>query len=272
MKLNSVLSPLSSSLPCLTPHRRSSFGLQPHLNLSSKYNNPSLSLSLRRTGSSPFSRLSRNVKSPIGAAAVPSREEEEAPSSAIHFQEIVEKDWSFLESEGTNFDRIISAGEIREDSRVLVCLGSEGFVDRVVENCSSPKLLLVVHESLFVLAGIKEMYDSVKCWQGEIIHVPSKWESFDVVFLYFLPASPLKLDQILQTISSRCSPGARIVISHPQGREALEEQRRQNPDVIVSQLPDKGTVEKVAGSCSFEMSEFVDEPGLYLAVLKFSSS
>ena len=63
--------------------------------------------------------------------------------------------------------------------------------------------------------------------------------------------------------------GARIVISHPQGRELLEQQRRQFPDVVISDMPDKMTLQNVAADHSFEMIEFVDEPGFYLAVLKF---
>lgn len=63
--------------------------------------------------------------------------------------------------------------------------------------------------------------------------------------------------------------GARIVISHPQGREVIEQQLGQYPDVIVSSLPDKTALLCVAADHSFEMVEFVDEPGFYLAVLKF---
>lgn len=61
-----------------------------------------------------------------------------------------------------------------------------------------------------------------------------------------------------------------MVISHPQGREVLKQQRQQYPDVILSDLPDKMTLQKVIADHSFEMVEFVDEPGFYLAVLKFS--
>lgn len=49
----------------------------------------------------------------------------------------------------------------------------------------------------------------------------------------------------------------------------LAQQRKHFPDVIVADLPDKMTLEKVAKAHSFKMKKFVDEPGLYLAVLKF---
>lgn len=197
--------------------------------------------------------------------------------SVVDSEDVAEKDWSFLDSDGLDteqikhqIDRIISMGEIEESSRVLVSIGSEGFVDCLVE--SSPcQMMLAVHDSIFSLALIKEKYDDeVNCWQGELICVPEKWAPLDVVFLYFLPAMPFSLDQIFESLAKRCSSGARIVISHPQGREALLQQRKQFSDVIISDLPDKMTLQRIAESQSFEMTEFVDEPGFYLSVLKFS--
>lgn len=66
--------------------------------------------------------------------------------------------------------------------------------------------------------------------------------------------------------------GARLVISHPQGREVLEQQKKQYQDVVTSDLPDKMTLQKAAANHSFEMVEYVDEPGFYLTVLRLSDA
>lgn len=123
------------------------------------------------------------------------------------------KDYSFLETDHTcavevhkKNERIISAGEIDQSSMVLVSIGSEEFVDKLVD-LSPCQQLLVVHDSLLTLACIKEKYDKVNCWQGELIHLPEKWASFDVVFLYFLPSLAHELHQVLQSLTSRCLPG-----------------------------------------------------------------
>lgn len=63
--------------------------------------------------------------------------------------------------------------------------------------------------------------------------------------------------------------GARVVISHLEGRQGLAQQQRQYPDIVVSDLPEKTMLEKVASDHSFVMDEFVDDSSLYLAVLKF---
>lgn len=138
----------------------------------------------------------------------------EGAISTVNFEDFVEKDWSVIDFDETNsaeehlqkIDHIIAAGKIVETSKVLVSIGSEGFVDRVVD--SSPcQQLLVVHDSLFILASIKEKYDKVKCWQGGLVNVPDKWTPFDVVFLYFLPALPFELHQVLGSLAKHCSPG-----------------------------------------------------------------
>lgn len=101
------------------------------------------------------------------------------------------------------------------------------------------------------------------------MYVPEKWTPFDVVFLYFLPALPFALGQILEALRKRCLPGARVVISHPQGRQVVEEQQKQYPGVVVSNLPEKMLLQNVAADHSFEVVKFVDDPAFYLAILKF---
>lgn len=196
----------------------------------------------------------------------------------MNFEELGEKDWSILESDSTNskedlgkIDQIMRAGNVTETSKVLVSLGSDDFVDCLSESCPC-QFLVVVHDSLLSLASIKERYDEVKCWQGELIYVPEKWTPFDVVFLYFLPALPFKLEEIFEALASRCSPGARVVISHLKGRPALEQQRQQYPDIIVADLPDRSHLEKVASDHSFMLKEYVDDSSFYLAVLEFKAS
>ncbi|KAI7729226.1 hypothetical protein M8C21_015708 [Ambrosia artemisiifolia] len=251
-------SPSLSCLPSLC-HNPKSYKQLPHFSFTNHWLS---SLSIQST----FTSLKPTV-----CAVTPS----EGTVPVINFEDFVEKDWSFLDADDINtdecykqnIDRIISAGKVGEDSKILISTGSEGFVDRVVDTCSC-KQLLVVHDSLFTLACIKEKYDTVKCWQGELIFVPDKWAPFDVVFLYFLPALSFELNQIFGALSKVCSQGARIVISHPKGREMLEKQKAEYPDVVVAGLPDKPTLDNVASDHSFTMVDFVDQPGFYIAVLE----
>ncbi|KAG9459844.1 hypothetical protein H6P81_004352 [Aristolochia fimbriata] len=194
----------------------------------------------------------------------------------VKFEEVVEQDWSFLETDEINSEseksrkaeKIISAAELGEGSRVLVSLGTEDLVDRLVET-SKCSLLLVVHYSLLSLALIKEKYDAVRCWQGELVEVPKDWALFDAVFIPHLPALGVSLDRIFEVLAERCLPGSRVVVSHTQGRAIIEQQRQQHPDLVTSDLPDRNSLQKAASDNSFQIIEFIDEPTFFLAVLKF---
>lgn len=196
-----LTSPLHISRQCLS--------LQPARSCYQRYafnSHGDVTLSIHVQSASPHP--SSNLQSCCSAIA----SSNDGTVSIINFEDVMEKDWSFLEYPDSSeehkqkIDEIISAGEITETSKVLIAISSDEFVDRVVDS-SNCKQLLVIHDSLFMLARIKEKYDKVKCWQGELIYIPEKWTPFDVVFLYFLPALPFELGQILEALKKRCLPG-----------------------------------------------------------------
>ncbi|PKA65156.1 hypothetical protein AXF42_Ash013277 [Apostasia shenzhenica] len=226
-------------------------------------------LRLRGTPTSCSARLCSSNSGNTSAAA------------PLPIQSLVERDWSFLELDTVNSDeerrqkalRIIAAAAVRECSRLLVCMGSEWFVDRLVESAPACVLLLVIHESLFLLAMIKEKYDQVRCWQGEIAAIPCDFSALDVVFVCYFPGMGVTTDQLLSSVAGRCSPGARLVISFDQGRQVIEGKHHlQHPDMVKSVLPERTNLEKAAAAYSFQLVEYVDEPAFYLAVLSFSGS
>ncbi|XP_008797893.1 uncharacterized protein LOC103712949 [Phoenix dactylifera] len=199
-----------------------------------------------------------------------------ASASMFPSEDLVERDWSFLEPDSVGYDqewaekarRIIAAGQIHEGSRVLAALPTIGFAG-LLADLSPCELLLATHESLFVLAMIKESHDRVRCWQGEIAAVPERFSPFDVVFACYFPGLGVSVDQLLTLLPGRCSPGARLVIGFDRGREIIEQNHRQQyPDMVTFDLPDKITLAKAATDHSFQITEFVDEPTFYLAVLR----
>ncbi|KAG0458317.1 hypothetical protein HPP92_023154 [Vanilla planifolia] len=202
-------------------------------------------------------------------------------ATSLPVVDVIERDWSFLDVDTVNTneeryrkaDRVIAAGGIQKGSRVLVCMGSEFFVDRLVESAPNCELLLVAHESLLALAVIKEMYDSVRCWQGQITALPQRFTQFDAVFVCYFPGMGVSLDEFLGFVAGRCSPGARLLISFDQGREVVEGNHRQTyPDMVTADLPERNALEKAAADHAFHITEFVDEPTSYLAVLTFDGS
>lgn len=131
----------------------------------------------------------------------------------VQCADLIEKDWSFIDSadDGSGWDakcrRILSTAEVGEKSRLLVSFGASGFVDRIVTECQW-ETLLVVHDSLFDLAMIKEKYDRVRCWQGSIMDLPKKFLPLDVVFVCYFPGMGLSVEDLLASLATACSSGS----------------------------------------------------------------
>lgn len=190
----------------------------------------------------------------------------------------VEKDWSFLESAGANLQRALASGALTPASRVLALTPTASFVRSLL--ASSPcELLVAAHESMYVLAGVKEAHDEVRCFHlegggggrggGVVEAVPERFDDFDVVFVCYFPGMGVSAGALLKSLAKRCSKGARVVMFLDQGRQNFEQQRREHPDVVTSDLPSIAFLEKAASGNKYEITEFVDEPSFYLAVLQF---
>ena len=65
--------------------------------------------------------------------------------------------------------------------------------------------------------------------------------------------------------------GARVVISHLQGRQGLERERQKYPDNVFSDLPNESTLAQVATRHSFEVKGYINEINFYLAVLEYQA-
>lgn len=99
--------------------------------------------------------------------------------------------------------------------------------------------------------------------------VPERFDAFDAVFVCYFPGIGVSAAALLKSLVKRCSKGARVIIFLDQGRQNLEEHRREHPDVASSDLPSRSSLEKAAAGSKYEIVEFVDESTLYLAVLQF---
>jgi hypothetical protein len=89
------------------------------------------------------------------------------------------------------------------------------------------------------------------------------------VILLFVVTHAKKFASILELDRMIFPPGARVVMFLDQGRQNFEQQRREHPDVVTSDLPSIAFLEKAASGNKYEITEFVDEPSFYLAVLQF---
>ncbi|XP_042454478.1 uncharacterized protein LOC122038676 [Zingiber officinale] len=240
---------------------------------------PPPSLTLSRTPSHLGFRLQLRYPSrPLVSSLSPPSPPHALPAaSSLPLGELVERDWSFVEEDATNSyeqradkaRRIIAAADVETSSRVLAAFPTASFVDRLVESAPCEHMV-AIHESLFVLAMIKEGHDRVRCWQGGIDVIPEKFYPFDSVFVCYFPGMGVTIETLLASLAGKCSPGARVVLSFDQGREVVEQKHKQQfPDLVTNNLPDRISLEQTAREHLFQIIEFVDETTFYLAVLEF---
>ncbi|GJN40559.1 hypothetical protein PR202_gb29790 [Eleusine coracana subsp. coracana] len=219
-----------------------------------------------------------NLKLPKRLSLYPAAPRLAAVPDGVAIADVVEKDWSFLESTGACLPRALAAGALTPASRVLAVTPTAPFVDALL--ASSPcELLVAAHESLYVLAGVKEEHDEVRCFHlegggggrggGVVEAVPERFNDFDAVFVCYFPGMGISAAALLKSLAKRCSKGARVVIFLDQGRQNLEQQRREHPDVVTSDLPSRSALEKAASGNKYILAEFADDSNLYLAVLQF---
>ncbi|CAL4913427.1 unnamed protein product [Urochloa decumbens] len=201
-----------------------------------------------------------------------------AVPDGVAIADVVEKDWSFLEPAGAGLQRALAAATLSPASRVLAVTPTASFVGALL--ASSPcELLVAAHESLYVLAGVKEEHDEVRCFHlegggkgkggGVVEAVPERFDDFDVVFVCYFPGMGVSAAALLKSLAKRCSKGARVVMFLDQGRQNFEQHQRDHPDVVTSDLPSKSSLVKAASGNKYEITDFVDEPTLYLAVLQY---
>jgi hypothetical protein len=154
------------------------------------------------------------LPSPLHLSLTPAAPRLSAVPDGVAIADVVEKDWSFLDSAGASFARALAAGALTPASRVLAVTPTASLVCALLE--SSPcELLVAAHESLYVLARVKEEHDEVRCFQGGgggrgggvVEAVPERLNDFDAVFVCYFPGMGISSAALLKSLAKRCAKG-----------------------------------------------------------------
>jgi hypothetical protein len=99
---------------------------------------------------------------------------------------------------------------------VLAVTPTASFVGAVLASLPCG-LLVAAHESLYVLAGVKEAHDEVRCFHlegggggrggGVVEAVPERFDGFDAVFVCYFPGMGVSAAALLKSLAKRCSKG-----------------------------------------------------------------
>jgi hypothetical protein len=139
-----------------------------------------------------------------------------AAPDGFAIDDIVEKDWSFLNASGSQLPRALAAAALSPASRVLAVTPTASFVSAHLSE-SPCELLVAAHESLYALGGIKEEHDQVRCFHlegggagqggGVVEAVPGRFDAFDVVFVCYFPGMGVTAAALLKSLAKRCCKG-----------------------------------------------------------------
>lgn len=147
-----------------------------------------------------------------------------AVPDGVAVADVVEKDWSFLDAAaaaaaaGGSLPARSRRGPLPA-SRVLAVTPAPSFVDALLSGHPC-ELLVAAHESLYVLAGIKEGHDEVRCFHlegggggrggGVVEGVPERFDAFDAVFVCYFPGMGVSAAALLKSLAKRCSKGEKL--------------------------------------------------------------
>ena len=131
-----------------------------------------------------------------------------SPSLLVTHQDLNERDWSFVEvaPPDDKIRQVISSASLPPSSRVLVALPTPSFIHQLID-ASMPQHVVAYHESLVMLSNVKELHDEVRCFQGGVAAVPTKFAPFDAVFLCYFPGMGVSIGEVLRSHASLCSSG-----------------------------------------------------------------
>ena len=128
-----------------------------------------------------------------------------------------------------------------------------------------PARILACDLSARMLRRMSRNYPEVEAFQADIIDLDLDRGSLDVVFLNGMFSNIYDKPAAFSKLAFLTRPGARIVVSHPEGRGFIE-RLRDKVAFRLDPLPDREAWEEMLAPFPFRTVLFWDQPKLYLAL------
>eukprot|EP00899_Mesostigma_viride_P016102 jgi/Mesvir1/24493/Mv21849-RA.1 len=187
--------------------------------------------------------------------------------------------------------RIVTAARLRPSCQVLDAgCGSGPLIPHLLAAGVSETSIVAVDLSPVMLSLVKEQFDDVTCWLGDVTRMPDGfarghdtdrlfeeggaggdvcvWPCFDAVFFNAMFGNLFDQVDALRSVARQCAVGARVVISHPLGRAFVRDLHRANPSLVPHELPDERQLADMVQGLPLRLDSVVDEPDFYVAVLE----
>ncbi|GAQ88417.1 riboflavin kinase [Klebsormidium nitens] len=168
-----------------------------------------------------------------------------------------------------SLEKIVNAASLKPSHKVLDCgCGPGRLIPHIL--AAGVEDVVAVDLSIMMIALVKEQFDNVRCWQGDIVNLPPAFGPFDAIFVNEVLESVHSQEAVLKAVAGLLQPGGAIIISHSQGRRVSEFYKKKSPELHPHSLPDTEELKKLAEGASLDVEAFTDAEDFYLAVLRDS--
>jgi SAM-dependent methyltransferase len=164
--------------------------------------------------------------------------------------------------------KIVTSGVIRAGESVLdVATGTGVLLPFILER--HPSRVVACDLSSKMIARAKVNFKgNVRFFRKDVMDMAGSMPMVDVVFCNACFSNFHNPIEVLLSINSLCFYGARIIISHPMGREFITHLKIDHPGMVTTDLPNYAEIKSMLNLAGFRLELFQDLPKLFIAVGK----
>ena len=158
--------------------------------------------------------------------------------------------------------RIVSSAAIRRDEIVLDVGTGTGILIPLIQKYR-PKRIYACDLSRKMLRQLRKNHTGVKTLLSDVRDLTLATASIDVVFINACYPNIADKAGTFENISRMLKPAGRLMISHPLGKRFIKTLRK-TASYPLDDFPNKSEARHLLRPYRFEITEFVDEPDLYI--------
>jgi len=165
--------------------------------------------------------------------------------------------------------RIVAASGLHRDDVVLDVGTGAGVLLPLIQSYR-PSLVLACDLADQMLAHVHTKNPLVRVVQCDIVRLPLKAASVDIVFMNAMYGNIADKPAACANVASALKPRGRLIVSHPEGRGFVEKLRAAG-DLFIESLPGRGEFQALLQPLGLKVVTYWDEPKLYLMVARKTS-